>query len=286
MAATGRVVRAQPTASNIAAVDSWLAEDLEIAVEAASRGGAAIKPWLGRLREAEFKGEVDPVTEVDRCSEDLIVDTIKAARPDDAILAEESGGDAIGLNRVWIIDPLDGTVNFLHGVPHVGVSVALYERGLPRVGVVLDVFRDEVFTATSDGGAFLNGDSIAVSAQPDLGAALVATGFPYDRRSRGASYASIIGDMLTHIQGIRRMGTASLDLAWVACGRYDAFWELKLAPWDVAAGIVLIQEAGGRVTDAQGAAARPGDGATIASNAALAEEFRARVAAAIPPDLL
>ena len=267
-------------------MDSLLAEDLEIAVEAASRGGAAIKPWLGVLQKADFKGEVDPVTEVDRRSEVLIVDTIKAARPDDAILAEESGGDAIGLDRVWIIDPLDGTVNFLHGVPHVGVSVALYENGLPRVGVVLDVFRDEVFTATSGGGAFLNGDSIAVSAQPDLGAALVATGFPYDRRRHAASYASIVGEMLTHVQGMRRMGTASLDLAWVACGRYDAFWELKLAPWDVAAGILLIREAGGRVTGLHGVPARPGDQALIASNAVLAEKFRGRVTAAIPSGLL
>ena len=267
-------------------MDSSLAQDLEIALAAASRGSAAIKPWLGVLHKADFKGEVDPVTEVDRRSEALIADTITAARPNDAILAEESGGDPLGLNRVWIIDPLDGTVNFLHGVPHVGVSVALYENGLPRVGVVVDVFRDEIFTATSGGGAFRNGEPISVSTQDDLGAALVATGFPYDRRRHSASYASIVGEMLTHIQGIRRMGTASLDLAWVACGRYDAFWELKLAPWDVAAGILLIREAGGRVTDLRGVPAHPGDQASIASNAFLAEEFRGRVTSAIPSGLL
>lgn len=267
-------------------LDSSLARDLEIAVSAASRGAEAIKPWLDRLPQADFKSEVDPVTEVDRQSEDLIIGSIKADCPHDAILAEESGGDPLGLERVWIIDPLDGTVNFLHGVPHVGVSVALYENGQPRVGVVVDVFRNEIFTATSGGGAFRNGEPISVSAQADLGAALVATGFPYDRRRRAASYGSIIGEMLNHIQGIRRMGTASLDLAWVACGRYDAFWELKLAPWDVAAGILLIREAGGRVTDLDGVAARPGDPTSIASNVVLAEAFRSRVAAAIPPDLL
>lgn len=267
-------------------MDRSLAEDLEIAAAAASRGAEAIKPWFGRRPEADFKGEVDPVTEVDRQSEALIIATIASARPHDAILAEESGGDPLGLNRVWIIDPLDGTVNFLHGVPHVGVSVALYENGLPRVGVVVDVFRDEIFTAASGGGAFRNSEPIEVSTQDDLGAALVATGFPYDRRQYAASYASIVGEMLTHIQGIRRMGTASLDLAWVACGRYDAFWELRLAPWDVAAGILLIHEAGGRMTDLDGVPARPGDQASVASNAVLAEEFRGRVASAIPPGLL
>ncbi len=267
-------------------VDSSLNQDLEIAVEAASRGSEAIKPWFGRLHKADFKSEVDPVTEVDRRSEALIIATVKEAHPNDAILAEESGGDPLGLARVWIIDPLDGTVNFLHGVPHVGVSVALYEYGLPRVGVVVDVFRDEVFAAVSGRGAFLNGEAIGVSTQDDLGAALVATGFPYDRRQHAAAYSAIVGEMLTHIQGIRRMGTASLDLAWVACGRYDAFWELKLAPWDVAAGILLIREAGGHVTNLAGVSARPGDRALVASNALMAEEFRGRVASAVPPRLL
>jgi myo-inositol-1(or 4)-monophosphatase len=267
-------------------VDASLAQDLEIAVAAASAGSEAIKPWLDRLPEADFKGEVDPVTEVDRRSEALIIAALKTARPHDAILAEESGGDPLELARVWIIDPLDGTVNLLHGVPHVGVSVALYEYGLPRVGVVVDVFRNEVFTASAGGGAYRNGQPMTVSTQDELGAALVATGFPYDRRRNASAYSAIVGEMLTHIQGIRRMGTASLDLAWVACGRYDAFWELKLAPWDVAAGILLVREAGGHMTDLAGIPARPGDRVAVASNAHLAEKFRSRVAAAIPSGLL
>jgi myo-inositol-1(or 4)-monophosphatase len=266
-------------------VEPSLQQDLEIAISAARKGSEAIRPWLGRPRTADFKGEVDPVTEADRESEALVIATIRAARSGDAILAEESGGDPLGLARVWIIDPLDGTVNFLHGVPHVGVSVALYEQGLPRVGVVVDVFEDEIFTAAAGAGACRNGDPIAVSGQADLGAALVATGFPYDRRQYAASYAGILGEMLTHVQGVRRMGTASLDLAWVACGRYDAYWELKLAPWDVAAGILLIHEAGGQITDLAGAPARPGDQAVVASNAALGAEFRSRVTAAIPSGL-
>lgn len=259
-----------------------MAQDLEIALSAAQKGSQAIRRGLGRVQEAEFKGEVDPVTAVDRESEALIIATIKAARPNDAILAEEGGGDPLALARVWIVDPLDGTVNFLHEVPHVGVSVALYDHGLPRVGIVVDVFRNEIFAAAAGGGAFRNGEPISVSTQADLGAALVATGFPYDRRQHAAAYAGIVGEMLTHVQGIRRMGTASLDLAWVACGRYDAYWELKLAPWDVAAGILLVLEAGGHVTDPSGSPARPGDQAIVASNTALKDEFRSRVAAAIP----
>ncbi len=263
-----------------------LTQDLEIAISAARRGSEAIRPRLGALHGVDFKGDVNPVTEADRASESAIIATIRAALPDDDILAEESGGDPLELARLWIIDPLDGTVNFLHLVPHVGVSVALYDHGLPRVGVVIDVFRDEIFTATAGGGAFRNGEPISVSTQGDLGAALVATGFPYDRRTNAAPYTAIVSEMLTHIQGIRRMGTASLDFAWVACGRYDAFWELKLAPWDVAAGILLVREAGGRTTDPTGAPARPGDPAVLASNAALEEIFRTTLAGAIPSGLL
>lgn len=266
-------------------MDVSIRQDLDVAVSAAQKGSTAIKRWVGRLRTADFKGEVDPVTEADRESEALIIAEIKAARQGDAILAEESGGDPLGQDRVWIIDPLDGTVNFLHGVPHVGVSVALYEHGKPRVGVVVDVFRDEIFTGVAGEGAFCNGEPIAVSTQADLGAALVATGFPYDRRRHASSYAGIVGEMLSHVQGLRRMGTASLDFAWVACGRFDAFWELKLAPWDVAAGILLVQEAGGQITDIAGSPARPGDQAVVASNAALGADFRSRVAAAIPAGL-
>ncbi len=267
-------------------MDASLQRDLDVAVAAARDGSDVIRSWLGRLRGADFKGEVDPVTAADRESEAIVIARIAETFPNDAILAEESGGDPLGRGRVWVIDPLDGTVNFLHGVPHVGVSVALYQEGSARVGVIVDVFRDEVFTAALGEGARLNGQLTMVSGQSDLGAALVATGFPYDRRRHATGYAEIIGTMLTHVQGIRRMGTASLDLAWVACGRYDAFWELKLAPWDVAAGILLIHEAGGHMTDLAGRPARPGDRVVVASNAALREVFRQRVAEAIPPGLL
>jgi len=266
-------------------MDADLRADLELAVRAARRGAEVVESWMGRLGGAEFKGEVDPVTAADRESEATIVEALTGARPDDAILAEEGGGDPLGSARVWIIDPLDGTVNFLHGVPHVGVSVALYESGTPRAGVVVDVFRDEVFTAAAGAGARLDSEQITVSDQQDLGAALVATGFPYDRRRRAASYTGVVTDMLGRVQGLRRMGTASLDLAWVAAGRYDAFWEFKLAPWDVAAGILLIREAGGTITDLSGRPARPGDPVVVASNGHLAT-FRDLVADATPPGLV
>ena len=273
--------RSVSTHPRVSDMNASLQKDLDLAISAARRGSEAVQSWIGHLQGADFKGEVDPVTEADRESEALIIAAISAACPDDSILAEESGGDPIGGGRTWIIDPLDGTVNFLHGVPHVGVSVALYELGLPRVGVVVDVFRDEIFTAAAGAGARCNGQPIAVSDQTDLGAALVATGFPYDRWDLAASYAGILGEMLSQVQGIRRMGTASLDLAWVAGGRYDGFWELKLAPWDVAAGILLIREAGGQTTDLAGQPARPGDPAVVASNQALGNTFRERVAAAV-----
>lgn len=267
-------------------MDASLRQDLDVAVAAAHRGSEIVKSWMGQLRGADFKGEVDPVTQADRQSEAAIINTIVDAFPGDAILAEESGGDPLGEKRVWIIDPLDGTVNFLHGVPHVGVSLALYEQRRPRVGVVLDVFRDETFTAATGHGAHCNGTPISVSIQTDLGAALVATGFPYDRRHYAGAYAAVLGRLLGKVQGIRRMGTASLDLAWVAGGRYDGFWELKLAPWDVAAGILLIHEAGGRMTDPTGRLARPGDPLVIASNAFLGDVLRNEVISAVPDELV
>jgi myo-inositol-1(or 4)-monophosphatase len=263
-----------------------LRQDLDTAVAAAQQGSEIIKRWTGNLQGADYKGEVDPVTQADRQAEAAIIRVIGNAYPGDAVLAEESGGDPLGNRRVWIIDPLDGTVNFLHGVPHVGVSVALYEDGKPLVGVILDVFRDETYTAASGSGAFRNGAPIAVSTQDDLGAALVATGFPYDRRDYADTYGTILGTVLGKVQGIRRMGTASLDLAWVACGRYDGFWELKLAPWDVAAGILLVQEAGGKVTDQTGRPARPGDPLIIAANETLSDDLRPQVVAAVPRHLI
>ncbi len=267
-------------------------DDLEVAVAAARAGAASIRAQAGRVTGAVFKGEVDPVTRADRESQSQILAVLHRHRPGDAVLAEEDVEAAgppdrfLEVNRLWIVDPLDGTVNFLHGVPHVAVSVALYEAGRAVAGVILDVFRREEFIAVAGGGAQRNGAPIRVSAQSGLGAGLVATGFAYDRRRFGPDYGAIIGEVLGRVQGLRRMGTASLDLAWVAAGLYDAFWELRLGPWDVAAGILLVEEAGGRVTDLGGVASQPGDPSVVASNGTLHDEFLDLLAAAIPPHLI
>jgi len=209
-----------------------------------------IQSWAGRLEGAEFKGSVDPVTVADREAEAAILDMLTRARPDDYVLAEEGGGSRGA--RTWVIDPLDGTVNFLHGVPHVAVVVALVDGDGVSVGVVYDVFRSEVFHATRGGGAWMNDTRLAVSTQTDLGASLMATGFPYDRRDHAHEYVEAVAAALIHLQGIRRAGTAALDLTWTAAGRYDGYWELGLKPWDMAAGVLIVEEAGGTVTDLRG----------------------------------
>lgn len=257
-------------------------DDLDVAVAAARAGAAAVEGRQGMLGRVEFKGEVDPVTDADRESQAQILATLRRHRPHDEVLAEESTHEPADDRRVWLVDPLDGTVNFLHGVPHVGVSIALYEQGGARVGVVIDVFRHDEYTAFAGKGAWLNGRPMRVSQQTDLGAALVATGFPYDRREHGIDYGRAAGIVLTRVQGIRRFGTASLDLAWVAAGRYDAYWELKLAPWDVAAGLLLVHEAGGRVTDLNARPAAPGDLAVVATNGLLHPLLLQVLAEAVP----
>ncbi len=261
-------------------------DDLDVALAAARAGAAAVKAHLGRIGTVDFKGEVDPVTAADRESEARILAGLRERRPHDGVLAEESAGGPSTADRQWIVDPLDGTVNFLHGVPHVGVSVALCEGRVPTAGVIIDVFRGDEYTAAAGRGARLNGSPIRVTQQAELGAALVATGFPYDRRRLGGDYGTALGLVLTRVQGIRRMGTASLDLAWVAAGRYDAFWELKLAAWDVAAGILLVREAGGWVTDLDGRPAEPGDRSIVATNGALHAGFLGVLRSAVPEHLL
>jgi myo-inositol-1(or 4)-monophosphatase len=169
-------------------------------------------------------------------------------------LAEESGGDEWRDDGppIWLIDPLDGTNNFAHGFPHVGVSLALVREQQPFVGVIYDPLRDETFAATVGGGAALNGDPIHVSDVDDLAKAFLATGFPYDRRTAPDNNVERLDHFLRRSQGVRRAGAAVLDLCYVACGRFDGFWEIRLHPWDVAAGVLIVREAGGRATDFSG----------------------------------
>lgn len=256
-------------------------DDLEVARRAARAGGAIVASGFRHSVATEFKGDVNPVTAIDRDAEAAIVRSITEARPGDGILAEEGSAAPSGPDRRrWVIDPLDGTVNFLHGIPHVAVSVALVDPRGGVAGVVLDPLRGEEFTAARGAGAALNGDPISVSGRTDLGEALVVTGFPYDRRRYGVEYAAVVGRVLQAARGVRRFGSAALDLAWVAAGRFDGYWEFSLSPWDVAAGMLLVSEAGGTLTNSRGEPADHRD--IVATNGGIHEALRAVVAAARP----
>ncbi len=206
------------------------------------------------MDRVEFKGVVNPVTEIDLESEKLIATRLEDAYPGHRLLAEEGGGDEWSEPGppIWLVDPLDGTNNLAHGFPHVGISLALVDEGQPVVGVVVDPLRGETFAAVAGGGATLNGEPILVSAVDELAQAFLATGFPYDRTTALDNNVGRLDYFLRRSQGVRRAGAAVLDLSYVACGRLDGFWEIRLSPWDVAAGILLVREAGGVVTDAEG----------------------------------
>lgn len=226
---------------------------LNTAVKAARRAASIIQRASLNvdLLRVERKQQNDFVSEVDRAAEAAIIETILEAYPKHAILAEESGfsGDS---DYVWIIDPLDGTTNFLHGVPQYCISIALEHRGVITQAVVYDPNRNDLFTASRGAGAFLNDRRIRVSKTKELGDALLCTGFPFREFGKLDAYLAMFRDLLQKSAGIRRPGAAALDLAWVACGRFDGFWELGLSPWDIAAGSLLVQEAGGLITDLQG----------------------------------
>jgi myo-inositol-1(or 4)-monophosphatase len=227
---------------------------LNIGMRAARRAGDLIVKSLSRLDSLKIdtKGRNDFVTDIDRKAEAEIIATVRRSHPDHAFLAEESGraGES---EYVWIIDPLDGTTNFLHGFPTFAVSIAVQHRGRLQHAVVYDPMRQEFFTASRGDGAQLEGKKIRVSAQRSLEGALISTGFPYRTLAHVDDYLAILKVITNTAAGVRRPGAASLDLAYVAAGRFDGFWEFGLAPWDTAAGTLLIQEAGGRVGTPTGA---------------------------------
>jgi myo-inositol-1(or 4)-monophosphatase len=213
-----------------------------------------------------YKGAVDLVTESDRQSQDVIVGFLSERFPDHDILAEEGLSELRGSEYRWVIDPLDGTTNFAHGFPVFSVSIALQRQGETCVGIVFDPTRNDMFTAQRGEGAELNGRRISVSKTPDLDHSLLATGFPYDIRESRDNNLDHFADLAVRAQAIRRCGSAALDLCYLACGRFDGFWELKLAPWDVAAGLLMVTEAGGRATDFSGGPPDPSGAETVASN--------------------
>lgn len=231
---------------------------LNIAIKAARRAGQIINRASNDLDllKVSTKQPNDFVTDVDRAAEASIIETLQEAYPGYGILAEESGETAGKGNNdaeyQWIIDPLDGTTNFIHGMPQYAVSIALAKAGVVEQAVVFDPNRNELFTASKGAGAFLNERRIRVSKRLKLQDALIGTGFPYRQFQHIDSYLAIFKELAQKTAGLRRPGAASLDLAYVACGRYDAFWEFGLAPWDMAAGSLLISEAGGLVSDLRG----------------------------------
>jgi myo-inositol-1(or 4)-monophosphatase len=228
---------------------------INIAVKAARRAGQIINRASHDLDvlKVSTKQPNDFVTEVDRAAEAVIVETLREAYPQHGILAEESGASGGGGSEwQWIIDPLDGTTNFIHGLPQYAVSIALARNGSVEQAVVFDPNRNELFTASKGGGAFLNDRRIRVSRRDRLQEALVGTGFPYRAFDHIDAYLDIFKELTRRTAGLRRPGAASLDLAYVACGRYDGFWEFGLSPWDMAAGALLISEAGGLVSDLRG----------------------------------
>lgn len=224
--------------------------DIDFAMDLARAAGKVVSDWSLTAQDTHFKGAVDPVTAADHAAERTMIEMIERGRPGDGVVAEE-GGSRTG-ERTWVLDPIDGTVNFVHGIPHVAVSVGLVDHDGPLVGVVLDVFKREMFTAVRGAGAHLNELPISVSRATSLTTSLAATGFPYDRQDRSEEYARSVSAALRNCQGVRRLGSAALDLAWVAAGRFDAYWEFQVQPWDMAAGALLVAEAGGLITDVRG----------------------------------
>jgi len=229
-------------------------EFLSTAIEAARRAAGIILGNLGRISRDDIglKQASDFVTRVDRESEAVIIETIRKRFPDHIFLAEESLKESGTDAHRWIIDPLDGTTNFIHGYPVFSVSIALEFRGEIIAGVILDPSRNELFTAEKGQGAFLNGVSIRVSGVRDMKESLITTGFPFRRKDSLDSYLALFKGVFLRVSDLRRAGSAALDLAWLACGRCEGFFEIGLSPWDIAAGSLLIREAGGTVTDFRG----------------------------------
>jgi myo-inositol-1(or 4)-monophosphatase len=224
---------------------------LNFAIQTAHDAGRILAERFGRIIQISNKGDIDLVTEADLAAERFIIERVKSYYPRHAILAEET--DAAGQTVLkesewkWIIDPLDGTTNYAHGYPCFCVSIALERDGRVEMGVIYDPMRDETFAVERGEGATLNGRRIRVSETDDLNRSLLCTGFPYDVRGRG-DFIRHFQNFILHGQAVRRDGSAALDLASVACGRFDGFWEEGLRPWDVAAGVLLVEEAGGRVS--------------------------------------
>lgn len=246
---------------------------LQVAIAAAKDAGRIQMLHLGHSYRVEYKGDIDLVTIVDRLSEKAIVERITAVFPDHDLLAEETLFQKKGSPWKWIIDPLDGTTNYFRGYPCFCVSIGLEVDGEVKLGVVYNPVLDELFHAERGEGAFLNGNPISVSRVDDLNRSFLCTGFPYDVREYADFYLRYFREFIIRSFAIRRPGSAAIDLSYLAAGRFDGFWELKLHPWDVAAGSLIITEAGGKVTDFKGGLFGIYSGEMLASNGLIHEEM-------------
>ena len=245
---------------------------LEIAAEIAREAGALLSTYFERRVGFELKGEHDLVTEADRASEQLVIDRLRSHFPAHSIVAEEGGGHTGSSEFCWYVDPLDGTTNFAHGFPMYNITMALEQAGELIAGVIFDPTRNEMFASERGSGAYLNNRRIRVSKVARVQDSLVATGFPSRKRHLNVNvhfYYQLA--MVTH--GVRRAGSAALDLAYVGCGRLDGFWEFGLNPWDMAAGILLVTEAGGKCSDMQGGAVDLRGPHVLVDNGAVHEEM-------------
>jgi myo-inositol-1(or 4)-monophosphatase len=245
----------------------------ECAIEIARDTGIFLKDKLHSVHTINYKGEINLVTEADKISEEMITSKINTLFPDHDILAEEFTDKESGSDFRWIIDPLDGTTNYAHGYPYFCISLALERLNTVILGIVYDPMLDEMFVAEKGKGAFLNGREIHVSNTHNIIKSLLATGFPYDIRNDSDNNLNYFNAMILKAQAIRRAGSAALDLAYVAAGRFDGYWELKLNPWDIAAGWLLAEEAGGIVTDMGGGHYYLESSSILASNGRIHKEM-------------
>jgi myo-inositol-1(or 4)-monophosphatase len=245
-----------------------------VGVAAAFKGAGVLLHRMGRIENVRRKGANDLVTEADTGSERIMIDTILRAFPEHRVVAEESGqtGDGTGC---WIIDPLDGTTNYAHGLEIFSISLAFAKNEEPLVGIVLDPVRGELYTAVKGCGARLNGRPLKVSGTLSVSESLLVTGFPYSLQERIHPILTRFSNCLKSAQGMRRLGSAALDLCYVAGGRFDGFWESHLKPWDIAAGMLMVREAGGRVTDYSGRDYTLSSDGLLATNGSIHDEMLA-----------
>lgn len=250
-----------------------MTEIVDFAQNLARQAGKLLVEKLTKNNQIYYKGTIDLVTEADKMSEELILAEISLRYPDHGILSEESAAKNERAAMRWIIDPLDGTTNYAHGFPFFCVSIALEEDGVVVLGVIYDPTRDDLFFACRSGGAYLNGKKLHVSSVSELSRSLLATGFPYDIRVSPDNNLNFFNAMAVRAQAIRRPGAAALDLAYLAAGRIDGFWELKLKPWDTAAGCLMVEEAGGVISDMAGGKWHLQSPSLLASNGLIQEQM-------------